>query len=85
MEDSGQLHAPAAVPLVESAPGAHWIRGWVGPRVGLDDVKRRQILSNNRPSDNNNNNSIIENIYSVNDTALLNNIMIYSGMYNSQF
>jgi hypothetical protein len=30
MEVSGHLHTPST----------HWIRGWVGPRAGLDDVKR---------------------------------------------
>jgi hypothetical protein len=35
----GQLDAPATLP-----PGIHWIRGWVGPRAGLDDVERRKIL-----------------------------------------
>jgi hypothetical protein len=24
----------------ERAPGTHWIGGWVGPRAGLDDVKK---------------------------------------------
>jgi hypothetical protein len=28
----------------ERAPGAHWIRGWVGPRTGLDVVEKRNIL-----------------------------------------
>jgi hypothetical protein len=23
----------------ETAPGTHWIRGWVGPRENLDDVE----------------------------------------------
>jgi hypothetical protein len=27
----------------EETPGAHWIGGWVGPRVGLDTVEKRQI------------------------------------------
>jgi hypothetical protein len=27
---SDQLHAPAALPPGERAPGTHWIRGWVG-------------------------------------------------------
>jgi hypothetical protein len=31
MEVSGQLHAPAALPR-ETAPGTHWIGGWVGPQ-----------------------------------------------------
>jgi hypothetical protein len=26
------------------ALGTHWIGGWVGPRTGLDDVQRRNIL-----------------------------------------
>jgi hypothetical protein len=25
----------------ETAPGTHWIGEWVGPRTGLDDVKRK--------------------------------------------
>jgi hypothetical protein len=32
---SGQLHASVALPPGETAPGAHCIRGWMGPRVGL--------------------------------------------------
>ena len=31
----GQLHAPAALPPGKRA-GTHCIRGWVGPRAGLD-------------------------------------------------
>ena len=30
----GQRHAPAALP--RERPGTHFIRGWVGPRAGLD-------------------------------------------------
>jgi hypothetical protein len=29
----------------ERARGTHWIGGWVGPRTGLDDVERTQILA----------------------------------------
>jgi hypothetical protein len=29
----------------ETAPGTHWIGGWVGPRTSLDDVKKRKFLS----------------------------------------
>jgi hypothetical protein len=29
----------------ESARGAHWIGGWVGPRTGLDNVEKRKILT----------------------------------------
>jgi hypothetical protein len=25
----------------ERAPGTHWIGRWVGPRAGLDDVKKK--------------------------------------------
>jgi hypothetical protein len=28
----------------ERSPGTHWIGGWVGPRAGLDDVKRKLFL-----------------------------------------
>jgi hypothetical protein len=27
----------------DRAPGTHWIGGWVGPRAGLDDVKKRKF------------------------------------------
>jgi hypothetical protein len=29
----------------ETAAGTHWIGGWVGPRAGLDDVKKRKFYS----------------------------------------
>jgi hypothetical protein len=29
----------------ERAPGTHWIRGWVGPRTGLDDGEKRKFLT----------------------------------------
>jgi hypothetical protein len=29
---------------VEIAPDANWIGGWVGPRVSLDAVQKRNIL-----------------------------------------
>jgi hypothetical protein len=44
MEVSGQLHAPAALPKGKQPPGTHWIGGWVGPRAGLDAVKKGKIL-----------------------------------------
>jgi hypothetical protein len=28
-----------------SAPGTHWIEGWVDPRSGLDDVVKRKFLT----------------------------------------
>jgi hypothetical protein len=28
----------------ETAPGTHWIRGWVGPRTGMDDVEKKNSL-----------------------------------------
>jgi hypothetical protein len=43
MEVSGQLHALAALPLRERAPGTHWIGGWVDPRAVLDAVVKRKI------------------------------------------
>jgi hypothetical protein len=41
---SGQHHAPAVLYPGKRAPGTHWIRGWVGPRAGLDAGARRKIL-----------------------------------------
>jgi hypothetical protein len=29
----------------EIAPDTHWIGGWVGPRVDLDDVERRNFFT----------------------------------------
>jgi hypothetical protein len=29
----------------ESAPGTHWIGGWVDPSAGLDDVEKRKLLT----------------------------------------
>jgi hypothetical protein len=45
MEMSGQLHAPAALTPGKSPPDTHWIGGWVGPRNGLEDVKKRKFLT----------------------------------------
>jgi hypothetical protein len=50
MQVSGQLHAPAALPPRERAPGTHWIGGWVGPRAILDAVVKRRIPSPRRES-----------------------------------
>jgi hypothetical protein len=38
----GQLHSPAALPQGKEPPGIQWIRGWVNPRVSLDDVERNR-------------------------------------------
>jgi hypothetical protein len=37
MEVSGQLYAWG------TAPGTHWIGGWVGPRTVLDAVVKRKM------------------------------------------
>jgi hypothetical protein len=29
----------------ERTPHTNWIRGWVGPRTGLNDVEKRKISS----------------------------------------
>jgi hypothetical protein len=50
MEVSGRLHAPAALPPREGAPGTHWIGGWVDPRAVLDAVGKRKIPSLRRES-----------------------------------
>jgi hypothetical protein len=43
MEVSGQLHATAALPPEETAPGTHWIGGCLGPRAGPDAMVQRKI------------------------------------------
>jgi hypothetical protein len=50
MEVSGQLHAPAALPPREGAPGTRWIGGWVGPRAVLDAVVK--IIPSSRRESN---------------------------------
>jgi hypothetical protein len=41
---SGQRHAPAVLYPWERIHGTHWMRGWVGPRAGLDAEARRKTL-----------------------------------------
>jgi hypothetical protein len=43
MEVSGQLHATVALAPGKN-PNAHWIGDWVGTRLGLDAIKKRNIL-----------------------------------------
>jgi hypothetical protein len=45
MEVSSELHAPAALPPGERAPGTHWIGVLVGPKAGLDNVEKRKFLT----------------------------------------
>jgi len=41
--DGGEWLAsyPSCFTPKERAPSTHWIRGWVGPRAGLDMVKTK--------------------------------------------
>jgi hypothetical protein len=41
---NGQLHFPAAFIPRKRALRTHWIRGWLGLRFGLDNVKKRQFF-----------------------------------------
>jgi hypothetical protein len=41
MEVSGQLHASAALPPGERAPGTHWTGGRVGPTAALQAEAKR--------------------------------------------
>jgi hypothetical protein len=43
--ESGQLHTPGRFTRRLSASGTIWIRDWVGPRAGLDDVEKRKFLT----------------------------------------
>jgi hypothetical protein len=36
---------PGRFTPTERAPGTHWIRGWVDPRAGPDDVQKRKFLT----------------------------------------
>jgi hypothetical protein len=36
--------SPGRITPGEKAPGIHCIGGWMGPRIGLNDVERRKIL-----------------------------------------
>jgi hypothetical protein len=38
-----QFHTQAALPPAEKPPRTHWIGGWVGPRVDLDDMENRKF------------------------------------------
>jgi hypothetical protein len=42
MEMSSQLHAPAGLPLGETAAGTRYVGGWVGPRAGLEIMDERK-------------------------------------------
>jgi len=42
MEVSGH-HTPASLPPGK-APGTHWIEGWVGPIVGLENLVNYLII-----------------------------------------
>jgi hypothetical protein len=43
----GELSAsrPCGFTPGEEAPGTHWIGGWVDPRAGLANVKKRKFLT----------------------------------------
>jgi hypothetical protein len=50
--DGGEWSAsrPGRFTRMETAPGTHWIGGWVGPRAVLDRVVKRKIPSPRRKS-----------------------------------
>jgi hypothetical protein len=41
----GGASCPGCFTPGERALGTHWIRGWVGPETGLDDVEKIQLLT----------------------------------------
>ena len=49
MEVGGQRHAPAALPPGKT-PGTHWIRGWVGPRAGVDGYGKSHLQRDSVPT-----------------------------------
>jgi hypothetical protein len=42
---NGQLHALAALPPGEGAPGTQWIGGWMDLTVGLNFMEKRKLLT----------------------------------------
>jgi hypothetical protein len=49
MKMTGQLHAPAALPLRERALGTHGIGACVGSRAGFDDMEKSLAFSGIEP------------------------------------
>jgi hypothetical protein len=45
MKTYGAASGPGRFTPVERAPGTHWIKGWVNPRAGLDDVENKKFLT----------------------------------------
>jgi hypothetical protein len=46
MDVSGHLHAPDILPPKKKKKTyTHWLRGWVGPRAGVDSVAKRKKVS----------------------------------------
>jgi hypothetical protein len=45
VEGEWSISRPGRFTPGERAPGTHWIGGWVDPRAGLDDVKKRKFLT----------------------------------------
>jgi hypothetical protein len=45
--DGGECSAsrPSCYIAGETAPGTHFIEGWVGPRAGMDCMEKRRVLS----------------------------------------
>jgi hypothetical protein len=39
---SGQLYAPAALPLRKELSGTHWVGGWVDPTACLEAMKKKK-------------------------------------------
>jgi hypothetical protein len=37
-----QLDVPAAVPLGKVIPGTRWMRGWMGPKEGMELTDKRK-------------------------------------------
>jgi len=40
MEVSGQLHAPAGLPMMKASAGTHWMWGWAGSSFGWEALEK---------------------------------------------
>jgi hypothetical protein len=45
VEGEWSASSPCRFTPGEKDPGTHWIRGWMGPRTGLDDMEKWKLLT----------------------------------------
>jgi hypothetical protein len=61
---NGKLVAPMVLPPAKEAPDTNWIRGWVGPRTGLDAMEKRTFC----PARNRN--PAVQSVYMIRTSSM---------------